>query len=88
MKSEFKDQIINAANRKYFSSKFYSAIDAKSRWKIFHDIGVGKSKSYTIYRGDVYEISRAFIKIPSRQIDGQFYYRKELNVAIGSSFEV
>ncbi|XP_075159620.1 uncharacterized protein LOC142232810 [Haematobia irritans] len=64
---------INAAKTEYYSIRFNSALDSREKWRIIHDIGVGKSRSSGGYQGDPNDLNEMFTNIPAPPTDTSFY---------------
>lgn len=63
---------INAAKYEYYSQKFKSAIDSKSKWKTIREIGIGTKQS-TAENIDINKLNENFIKLNSSVNNSNIY---------------
>ncbi|XP_075151202.1 uncharacterized protein LOC142225313 [Haematobia irritans] len=64
---------IKAAKVQYYAGKFHRAVDSRSKWGVIRDISVGKSRYLSQHCGDLDELNKAFVNVPTIPIDVSFY---------------
>lgn len=63
------NKAVRVAKARYYETKYNSAVNSKSKWKIIREIGIGKNE-YTPFEADVDEINENFVNLP-RTSDAQ-----------------
>ncbi|XP_075158103.1 uncharacterized protein LOC142231377 [Haematobia irritans] len=64
---------IKAAKVRYYAGKLHGAVDSRSKWGVIRDISVGKSRYLSQHCGDLDELNKAFVNVPTIPIDVSFY---------------